>query len=157
TPSFRIRLFTLSITFFWVAFLASAQEKPAIYAITHAKIVTLTGTPIDDGTVVIRDGKIAAIGASVEVPAGARTIDGKGLQVYPVLFDPITQMGLSEISAVSATVDTSETGAFNPDVVAADAVLPSSQHIPVTRAAGITEVLAVPASGGFDSGGASGI
>jgi imidazolonepropionase-like amidohydrolase len=66
-------------------------------------------------------------------------------------------MGLSEISAVSATVDSSETGAFNPDVVAAEAILPSSQHIPVTRAAGITEVLAVPASGGFDSQGASGI
>jgi hypothetical protein len=61
-------------------------------------------------------------------------------------------MGLSEISAVGATVDTTETGLFNPDVVAAEAVLPSSEHIPVTRAAGITEVLAVPASGGFDSG-----
>ena len=66
-------------------------------------------------------------------------------------------MGLSEISAVSATVDTSETGAFNPDAVAADAILPSSEHIPVTRAAGITEVLAVPASGGFDSRGSANI
>jgi len=135
----------------------SAQEKSTTYAITHAKIFTLTGTPIDDGTVIIRDGKISAVGTSAEIPAGAQTIDGKGLQVYPGLFDPVTQMGLSEISAVSATVDSSETGAFNPDVVAAEAILPSSQHIPVTRAAGITEVLAVPASGGFDSGGASGI
>jgi imidazolonepropionase-like amidohydrolase len=71
------------------------------------------------------------------------------------LFDPVTQMGLSEIAAVRATVDTTETGSFNPDAVAATAVFPSSTHIPVTRAAGITEVLAVPASGGFDSGGAS--
>src|SRR6266404_9930907 len=55
------------------------------------------------------------------------------------------------------SVDSAETGQFNPDVVAAEAVLPSSEHIPVTRAAGITEVLAVPASGGMDSGGASGI
>jgi len=60
-------------------------------------------------------------------------------------------MGLREIGAVSATVDSAETGAFNPDVVASEAVLPSSEHIPVTRAAGITEVLAVPASGGLDS------
>ena len=51
-----------------------------------------------------------------------KMIDGKGLQVYPGLFDPVTQMGLSEISAVSATVDTTETGSINPDVVAADAV-----------------------------------
>lgn len=135
---------------------AAAQTAATTdYAITHAKIVTLAGPAIEDGTVVIHDGMIAAVGASVSVPAGAKVIDGKGLAVYPGLFDPITQMGLSEISAVRATVDSTETGAFNPDVVAATAVLPSSAHIPVTRAAGITEVLAVPASGGFDSGGAT--
>jgi imidazolonepropionase-like amidohydrolase len=106
---------------------------------------------------VIRDGKIAAIGAAVEVPAGAQVIDAKGLQVYPGLFDSVTQMGLREIGAVSATVDSSETGNYNPDVVAATAVSPSSEHIPVTRAAGITEVLAVPASGGMDSFGSQGI
>jgi len=105
---------------------------------------------------VLKDGKIAAIGANVEVPAGAQVIEGQGLQVYPGLFDAVTQMGLSEISAVSSTVDTSEAGNFNPDVVAATAVSPSSEHIPVTRAAGITEILAVPASGGFDSSGGRG-
>lgn len=134
---------------------AQAQQPVSTYAITHAKITTLVGLAIDDGTLVIKDGKIAAVGssASVEVPAGAQVIDGKGLQVYPGLFDAVTQMGLSEISAVSSTVDSSETGNFNPDVIAATAVSPSSEHIPVTRASGITEVLAVPASGGFDSGG----
>jgi imidazolonepropionase-like amidohydrolase len=137
--------------------LVNAQDKASTYAITHAKIFTLSGATIDDGTVVIQNGKIANVGAGVEVPAGAQVIDGKGLQVYPGLFDPVTQMGLREIGAVSATVDSSETGPFNPDVVAADAVLPSSEHIPVTRAAGITEVLAVPASGGMDSSGPSGI
>ena len=126
------------------------------YAITHAKVFTLTGAPVDDCTVVIRDGKIAAVGTGVEVPTGAQVIDGKGLEVYPGFFDPITQMGLSEISAVRATVDSTETGNFNPDVVAATAVSASSQHIPVTRASGITEVLAVPGSGGFDAGGAQG-
>ena len=136
---------------------ASAQAQPTTYAITHAKIFTLSGATIDDGTIVIQNGKIANVGAAVEVPSGAQVIDGKGLQVYPGLFDPVTQMGLREIGAVSATVDSSETGQFNPDVIAAEAVLPSSEHIPVTRAAGITEVLAVPASGGMDSGGASGI
>ena len=135
---------------------AFAQQEPATtIAITHARIFTLAGAPIDDGVLVIKDGKIAAVGTNVDVPTGAQIIDGKGLQVYPGLFDPVTQIGLSEISAVSATVDTIETGTINPDAVAADAVLPSSEHIPVTRAAGITEVLAVPASGGFDSRGSS--
>jgi imidazolonepropionase-like amidohydrolase len=137
---------------------ASAQSQPpSAFALTHAKIFTLAGAPIEDGTLVIKDGKIAAVGATVEVPTGAEVIDAKGLQIYPGLFDPITQMGLSEISAVNATVDSTETGAYNPDVVAATAVSPSSEHIPVTRASGITEVLTVPDSGGFDSGGARGV
>jgi imidazolonepropionase-like amidohydrolase len=137
---------------------ASAQSQlSGTYAITHAKIFTLAGNTIDDGTVVIRDGKIAAVGASVDVPAGAQIIDAKGLQVYPGMFDAITQMGLREIGAVSATVDSSETGNYNPDVVAATAVLPSSEHIAVTRAAGITEVLAVPASRGMDPFGSGGV
>jgi imidazolonepropionase-like amidohydrolase len=154
---------TLRITFFLavicvLASLASAQsQSPATYALTHAKVFTLAGATIADGTVVIRDGKIAAVGASVQIPEGTQVIDAKGLQVYPGLFDSITQMGLREIGAVSPTVDSNETGSYNPDVVAATAVLPSSEHIPVTRAAGITEVLAVPASGGMDFFGSSGV
>jgi len=74
---------------------AVAQSPaPATYAITHAKLVTLAGSPIEDGTLVIKDGKIAAIGATVEVPAGAQVIDAKGLQVSPGLFDAVTQMGV---------------------------------------------------------------
>ena len=137
---------------------ASAQSQTSeTYAITHAKVFPVSGAPVDDGTVLIKDGKIAAVGVNVQVPANARVIDAKGLQVYPGLFDPVTQMGLREIGAVSATVDSSETGSYNPDVVAAEAILPSSEHIPVTRASGITEVLAVPGSGGFDSGGGRGV
>jgi imidazolonepropionase-like amidohydrolase len=151
----RCALFAAALA--WFSLNVSAQTPPSVIAITHAKIFTLAGSPIEDGTVVIRDGKIAAVGAGVEVPAGAQVIDAKGLQVYPGLFDPVTQMGLSEISAVRATVDTTETGAYNPDVVAATAVFPSSEHIPVTRAAGITEVLTVPDSGGFDGGGSQGV
>ena len=127
------------------------------YAITHAKIITLAGAAIESGTLIIKDGKIAAVGAAVEIPVGAQVIDAKGLQASPGLFDAVTQIGLSEISAVSSTVDSAETGPFNPDVVAATAVFPSSEHIPVTRAAGITEVLSVPGSGGFDSFGNRGI
>lgn len=136
---------------------AIAQPQASAYAITGTKIFTLTGAPQENSTILIRDGKIAAIGAHLEIPAGVQTIDGKGLEVYPGLFDPITQMGLSEISAVASTVDSSETGLYNPDVVAATAVNPESAHIPVTRADGITDVVAVPASGGMDFSGSLGI
>ena len=148
----------LSVFCFLIPAAAYAQsQSSSTYVLTHAKIFTLAGAPIEDGTLVIRDGKIAAVGTSVDVPAGAQVIDAKGLQVYPGLFDSITQMGMREIGAVSATVDSAETGSYNPDVVAATAVFPSSEHIPVTRAAGITEVLAVPASGGLDSFGSQGV
>ena len=53
----------------------SAQEKSPTYAITHAKIFTVSGAAIDDGTVVIQNGKIANVGAAVDVPAGAQVID----------------------------------------------------------------------------------
>src|SRR5205823_9327301 len=61
---------------------------------SHAKIFTLAGSTIEDGTLIIRDGKIAAVGVGLDVPAGARVIDAKGLQIYPGIFDSITQMGL---------------------------------------------------------------
>lgn len=127
-----------------------AQSAPAVYAIQGAKIYTLAGPAIESGTVVVRDGKIAAVGASVEIPAGAQIIDGKGLEIYPGMFDPITQMGLNEVGSVRATVDLDELGDYNPDVVAATAVNPASAHIPVTRASGITEVIATPGIAGFD-------
>ena len=153
-----IRLFAAPALALLLAAPAGAQSaSPSAYAITHAKIFTLVGAPLEDGTLVIRDGKVAAVGAQVEIPAGAQVIDAHGLSVYPGLFDAVTQMGLSEIAAVSATVDSSETGAYNPDVVAATAVHPASEHIPVTRAAGITHVIAAPASGGFDARGESGV
>src|SRR3989442_3703271 len=137
--TFRVSLLAVLLFFSFRSPLRGQTQAPSAYAITHAKIFTLAGAAIEDGTVVIRDGKIASVGEAVQVPAGAQVIDGKGLQVYPGLFDPVTQMGLREIGAVSATVDSAETGAFNPDLVAAEAVLPSSEHIPVTRASGITE------------------
>ncbi len=156
----RLLYFLYLISFIYSLSPANAvaqTQQPATYALTHAKIFTLAGNTIEDGTIILRDGKIAAVGVTVDVPAGAQVIDAKGLQVYPGIFDSITQMGLREIGAVSATVDSTETGNYNPDVVAATAVSPSSEHIPVTRAAGITEVLAVPGSGGFDSGGSSNV
>jgi imidazolonepropionase-like amidohydrolase len=143
--------FSLTLAMAFLSRNASAQAPASHdYAITHAKLFTLAGPPLEDATILIHDGKISAVGQSIPIPTGFQPIDAKGLQVYPGLFDPLTQMGLSEISAVAATVDSAETGAFNPDVVAATAISPSSAHIAVTRAAGIAEVLVAPASGGFE-------
>lgn len=138
------------------AFPAAAQNSSSgVYAIKNAKIYTLAGAPIENGTLVIQDGKIAAVGANVTIPDGATVIDGSGLQVYPGMFDATDEMGLEEVGTVKATVDTVETGEFNPDVTAATAFNADSAHVDVTRAAGITEVLTVPGQlgGGFGGGG----
>jgi imidazolonepropionase-like amidohydrolase len=131
------------------------ESASGLYAIKDAEIFTLAGSPIERGTVVIRDGRIAAVGANVAIPDGAKVIDASGLQVYPGMFDAATQIGLVEVPAVKATVDTVETGPFNPDVTAATAFNADSAHVDVTRAAGITEVLTVPGSLGGRGGGSS--
>src|ERR1700732_1232204 len=97
---FRLPLLLLPLSFVCAA-PGSTQSASAVYAIQGAKIYTLVGPAIENGTVIIRDGKIAAVGANVSVPSDAQLIDAKGLAVYPGLFDPITQVGLSEIGAVS--------------------------------------------------------
>ncbi|HEV8385580.1 MAG TPA: amidohydrolase family protein [Candidatus Acidoferrales bacterium] len=129
------------------ASLANAQGGKT-YAITGAKIYTLAGPPIASGTVVIKDGRIAAVGANVSVPSGAQVINAKGLEVYPGMFNAISQVGLVEVGqGEPGTVDLNELGDYNPQIAAATAVHPASEHIPVVRAAGITHTVSVPGGG----------
>ncbi|MPZ17875.1 MAG: amidohydrolase family protein [Luteitalea sp.] len=124
-----------------------SPPTPTTYAIRDARIVSLAGSPIERGTVVIRDGRIAAVGADAPIPSGAEVIEGDGLHVYPGLFDAISGLGLTEIGAVAATNDSEELGDFSPQLVAAQAVHPASEHIPVARANGLTHALSVPGIG----------
>src|SRR6185436_8710803 len=122
------------------------------YVIRNARIVTVSGADIENGSIVIRDGKIEAVGTSVNVPAGAQSIDGHGLSVYPGMIDAGTSMGLVEVpQGASGTVDTSEVGEFNPNSRAIIAVNPHSAHIGVARVEGITNVVSAP-TGGLISG-----
>src|SRR5690349_14849113 len=123
-----------------------------VFAIRNARIVTVTGPDIENGTVVIRNGKIDAVGMDVTIPAGAQTIDGHGLSVYPGMIDAGTNMGLVEVpQGANGTVDTSEVGDLNPNAQAIIAVNPHSAHIAVTRVEGITTTLTAP-TGGLISG-----
>lgn len=121
---------------------AEAQSK--VYAIRNARIVTVTGATIPNGTVLIRDGKIAAVGANSAVPANAQVIEARGLSVYPGLIDAGTYLGLTEIGSIRETQDMTELGDFNPHMKAIVAVNPHSELIPVARANGITTVLTSP-------------
>jgi imidazolonepropionase-like amidohydrolase len=119
-----------------------------IYVIRNARIVTLAGPDIENGTVVIRDGKIDAVGATVSIPAGAQTIEGRGLIVYPGMMDAATSLGLSEVGqGANGTVDTTETGDMNPNAKAIIAVNQHSAHMAVTRVDGITHAVTLPRGG----------
>jgi imidazolonepropionase-like amidohydrolase len=130
---------------------ASAQEAQAdgqgtTYAIVGGTVHTLTGPIVEDGTVLLRDGRIIAVGHDLPIPEDAERIDVSGLQVYPGLFNAFSNLGLQEINSVSETNDQMELGNFNPHLTAATAVHPASERIPVTRAAGVTHVVTAPSA-----------
>ncbi len=121
-------------------------------AITGGTVYPVSGPKIEHATVLIRDGKIAAIGTAVTIPADATRIDATGMWVTPGFIDGAGQMGLVEIGAVAATREAvlqsdSIAAAFN----VAEGINPASQVIPVTRVAGVTTTLAAP-SGHLVSG-----
>jgi imidazolonepropionase-like amidohydrolase len=132
----------------------AAQAQPAStesYVITNATIVPVTSPRIERGSVLIRNGKIEAVGAELRVPPGAKQIDGTGLFVYPGSIDAGTRLGLSEIGSVPGGEDTQEIGSFNPHNEALTAVNPSSELIPVTRVSGLTTAI-TSARGGLIHG-----
>jgi imidazolonepropionase-like amidohydrolase len=125
----------------------AAAEEPI--AIVGGLVHTLAGPPIEGGTVIVVDGRIAAVGRDLAVPDSARVVDAAGLVVAPGFFDAITTLGLSEIPSVQATQDAAELGAWNPHLRALDAVNPASEHLRVTRANGVTHAGVAPAGSGF--------
>ncbi|MBV9301826.1 MAG: amidohydrolase family protein [Acidobacteriaceae bacterium] len=123
--------------------------------ITNVTIHPVTAPEIQNGSVLVIDGKIAELGTSIAAREGARTVDGRGLHLYPGLINAATNVGLSEISSLRDTVDLDEIGPFNPELRAQIAYNPSSEHIAVTRASGITAVISLPGSGASGFGLAS--
>ncbi len=101
-----------------------------------ATVHTVSGEPIPAGEVLIRDGKIAAVGQSVAA-GDATVVNLAGLHLYPGLIALDTALGLKEIGAVRATVDEREVGEFTPDVQSWIAVNPDSELLPVARANGV--------------------
>lgn len=119
-------------------------------AITNGKVYTVSGPVLERGTVLIRDGRIAAVGTDVPVPVGAQVIDAAGKVVTPGFLDSYTQLGLVEIGLSAegtddrSTTDPHITAAF--DVV--DGLNPASTLIPITRVEGITRAVVAPSGGG---------
>ena len=116
-------------------------------ALVGGTVYPVSGPAISNGTVVMTDGKISAVGADVTVPAGARTVDVTGLNVYPGLIASHTVLGLVEINSVRGTRDYNEVGNINPNARAQIALNADSELIPVARANGILTAQSVTTGG----------
>ena len=118
------------------------------YAITNATIHPVSSPMISEGTIVIEQGLITAIGRDVSIPRNAIVIDARGLEVYPGMIDGGSTLGLNEIGgSLTVTQDASESGVIQPDLRAAVAVKPDSELIPVARFTGITSAVSNPTGG----------
>jgi imidazolonepropionase-like amidohydrolase len=117
-------------------------------AFTGGKVVTNTNQGvIENGTVVIRDGRIVSVGTAAP-PSGATVIDAKGKWITPGLFAAFSRMGLSELDSEDPTNDTSAPGSdFQAALRAADAFNPSDTAIAVTRIEGFTRAAIVGSPG----------
>ncbi|MEP6920850.1 MAG: amidohydrolase family protein [bacterium] len=171
-PAMHRRVIVTILTLLSFAFppsrLIHAQRSAIdIYAITNARIVPVSGPTIERGTVVIRDGLIAAVGPSLAAPPDARVIDGTGLTVYPGLIDSNTSLGIAQPSPAPSPATPGGPGGFGarpqasplsalnssqlpglqPEILAEDFIKPGGDQIEAARNAGITAALSAPRTG----------
>ena len=128
-----------------------AALAQATTAIMNGRVLTGDGETIENGDIIIRNGRIAQIGADLSAPSGATVIDASGKTVTPGVFAPISNLGLVEIGLDREANDTGpdqQVGfPFGASLDASDAIRPSSTLIPVNRAGGVTRAVTAPASG----------
>lgn len=138
----------------------TAAEPPRDYALINARVVVAPGRILEQGTVLVRDGRIAAAGASVSVPPGVATLDLTGLTVYPGLIDVASSIGLPRAtpqgsgrggSATAATTPTGPPTELDPGRAAADVFVPGADALDAWRGAGIT-TLGLAFAGGIFPG-----
>lgn len=135
--------------YLYMALALAGLTTPAFadtYAITGGTVYTLGAAgKIEHGTVIIKDGKITAVGADVAIPADAKRIDATGKMVTPGIIDPESVFGLDEVDAVSQTQDSSITSThFTASFDPTEGVNPRSMVIPVNRVEGVTRAVIAP-------------
>lgn len=125
----------------------AAKRQAAPLAIVDTTIITVSGPVLRNGTILLRDGKIAAVGMAVDVPDGAEVIRGKGLYVMPGLVDTHSHIGVYALPEVEAHADGNEwTDPITPHVRALDAVHGGDPAIARAAAGGVTTVQVLPGS-----------
>jgi len=157
-PTSRSRRTTLPVTPSFVAAAAATLGLAVSPASTHGQALVITGgivhpvsgPPIEDGLVIIRDGRIVAVGpaATIRPPGDAEYIDATGKIVTPGLIESATQLGLVEVGSVPATRDGSlNEGANRAAFRASDGINPRSMLFAVARTEGVTNAISAPSGG----------
>jgi imidazolonepropionase-like amidohydrolase len=127
------------------------QSKPTV--IQHATILTAAGPTIRDGAVLLRDGRIVAVGATVDVPADAVVIDGTGKYVTPGIIDIHSHLGVYAAPGGDALSDGNEaTEPTTPYVWAEHSVWPQDPQFPRNLAGGVTTLQILPGSANLIGG-----
>src|SRR5258708_1197410 len=128
---------------------AAAQNTNETIALRGGKLLTITHGVIENGVVVMQNGRITAVGAAgTAIPSGAKVIDVTGMTVYPGLIDSETHLGLTEVSADRMTNDELENSdEIMPHMHVYDAFHAETALIPVTRINGITNAIVAPGNG----------
>ncbi|MCA9128621.1 MAG: amidohydrolase family protein [Planctomycetales bacterium] len=122
-------------------------QQTAPIAIANATIHTISGGVLQNATIVFDRGKITYVGQSPTLVAETEVIQGSGKHVYPSLIEAHTNLGLVEINSIRASLDSRETGTYNPNVRSAAAFNPDSELVPVNRANGILLAVSAPTGG----------
>jgi imidazolonepropionase-like amidohydrolase len=129
--------------------LAASAIGAQTVAITGGTVYPVSGPKIENGTVLMRDGRIVAVGANVAIPAGAERVDATGKWVTPGLVNAATQLGVVEVGAVAETRDVSARGAegIAASFKVSDGLNPASVLIVPARNEGVTSVVITPQGG----------
>lgn len=138
------------------AIVAALPAAAQTVLLRDARVYTMAGGAgvLDEADVLIDGGVIAAVGADLAAPAGARVINAKGRVVTPGLFAPWSSLGLAEIGLDDESNDSSPNGEFpySASLDAADGFNPASSLIPVNRAGGVTRAIVAPEPAGGGGG-----
>lgn len=126
---------------------APAMAETRWVALTNATVHPVSGPSLEQATVLIEGDRIAAVGQDIELPDGAEVVDLTGLHLYPGFVHPATQLGLTEISSVSGTVDTAEMGQINAATRVEVAVNHDSELLLTSIAGGVLSAHIVPGGG----------
>ncbi|HXU79072.1 MAG TPA: hypothetical protein VN794_21015, partial [Methylomirabilota bacterium] len=124
-------------------FAAGVARAADALLLSGATVHTVSGETLSPGQVLVRDGRISEVGKTVQA-GDAKIVDLSGQHLYPGLIALDTVLGLTEISGVRSTQDTTESGDYTADVESWIAANPDSELIPVTRANGIAYFQPVP-------------